>query len=210
MGGINWGKTHTMTTNMYSDLSERNELEIGALDCARRGWRVVPLHPASSCGRKKCKDICKHSLNRNGLDDATLNEQTIHQWWQKWPNANVGVATGEHSGVVVLEVHPDQGGNRSLSFLEEILEELRDTVEIVTEEGTRLLLFSYPDDGQVVTSGTHAGKALVLEGNGGLFVAPPSRNGRGQPYRWHSDENLPPLGHELTLARMPSWCWIFS
>ncbi len=198
---------------MHLDQSERSELEIGALDCARRGWRVVPLHPvhpASSCGRKKCKDICKHALNKNGLDDATLNEQTIHQWWQKWPNANVGVATGEHSGVVVLEVHPDHGGDGSLSFLEEIFEELPGTVEIVIEEGTRLLLFSYPDDGQVVKSGTHAGKALVLEGNGGLFVAPPSHNGRDQPYRWHSDENLPPLGHRLNLARMPSWCWIFS
>ena len=141
-----------MNTNMYSDPSEGNELEIGPLDCARRGWRVVPLHPvhpASSCGRKKCKDICKHALNKNGLDDATLNEQTIHQWWQKWPNANVGVATGEHSGVVVLEVHPEHGGDGSISFLEEIFEELRDTVEIVIEEGTRLLLFSYPDDGPV-------------------------------------------------------------
>jgi len=203
-----------MTTNMYSDPSERNELEIGALDCARRGWPVVPLHPvhpASSCGRKKCKDICKHSLNRKGLDEATLNEQTIHQWWQKWPNANVGVATGEHSGVVVLEVHSDHGGDRALSFLEEIFEELPDTVEIVIEEGTRLLLFSCPDDGQVVTSGAYggSGKGLVLEGDGGLFVAPPSRNGLGQPYRWRRDEGLPPQGHKLTLARMPWWRMFF-
>jgi Bifunctional DNA primase/polymerase, N-terminal len=39
----------------------------------------------------------------NGHKDATTNPQQIEVWWTKHPSANIGLATGVVSGVLVLE-----------------------------------------------------------------------------------------------------------
>ena len=38
-----------------------------------------------------------------GFHDATTDELLIRAWWEKWPTANVGIATGQISGIVALD-----------------------------------------------------------------------------------------------------------
>lgn len=109
-----------------------NQLLEAALTYARRGWRVLPLHtpiwksptivaqykddppgPYCSCGKTSCGAIGKHPRTGHGVKDATVNETQIRQWWKQWPNANVGIATGEESGIVVLDIDPRNGGKDS-------------------------------------------------------------------------------------------------
>jgi len=65
-----------------------------------------------------CEPGAKRPLTRNGHWDATTDQRAIGRWWRRWPSANVGVPTGEESGLVVLDVDPDAGGSESLAKLE--------------------------------------------------------------------------------------------
>ena len=66
-------------------------LEI-ALGCVARGWYVFP-----------CKPRAKEPLIRGGFHAATDSREQIAEWWSKWPDANVGIATGA-SMLTVLDI----------------------------------------------------------------------------------------------------------
>jgi len=91
-----------------------------ALAYAVAGWPVVPLHtPTStggcSCGRAACASAGKHPRTRHGFRDASTDPARITAWWRRWPDANVGVRTGE---LVVLDVDGPAGA-RALAELED-------------------------------------------------------------------------------------------
>ena len=90
-----------------------------ALEYASRGWPVFPVHvPAGggcSCGNPGCEHVGKHPRTQHGLLDATTDEATIRQWWTDWPDANIGFATGAASGIVVLDIDPRHGGDKTLA-----------------------------------------------------------------------------------------------
>ena len=64
-----------------------------ALKYARRGFSVIPV--------KKDKKPFLRSWKPYQTKRAT--EQQIRQWWQRWPEANPAIVTGEISGVDVVE-----------------------------------------------------------------------------------------------------------
>ena len=83
------------------------QLGAAALAYARLGYRVLPLdHPVStnvsqgrgmlcSCGDPACGAVGKHPLTVHGLKDATSDPARLDAWWQRWPQANIGLVTGE-------------------------------------------------------------------------------------------------------------------
>src|SRR5690606_26024617 len=88
-----------------------------ALRYAERGWHVLPLNwitdTGCSCRKPDCESAGKHPVARlvpNGLRDASSNPQTVRDWWSVMPKANIGIKTGEESGIVVLDVDPRHGG----------------------------------------------------------------------------------------------------
>src|SRR5713226_1159337 len=89
-----------------------------ALDYARRGWFVFPVFEPTdggrcTCNRSDCDSPAKHPRTRNGFKAATTDELQIRQWWGRWPQANVGIATGVNSDLVVIDIDPRNGGNES-------------------------------------------------------------------------------------------------
>lgn len=100
-----------------------NDLLSAALGYGKRGWRVFPVHSPTggtcSCGKADCRSIGKHSRVKGWLEVAGTSESTIRQWWQRWPDANIGIATGRKSGLVVLDVDEKNGkhGDASLTRL---------------------------------------------------------------------------------------------
>jgi putative DNA primase/helicase len=64
------------------------------------GFKVFPLIPGAKLPLVK-------AWQKVASDDADL----IGEWANKWPNANVGVATGDASGVVVLDLDVKDGRN---------------------------------------------------------------------------------------------------
>lgn len=56
-----------------------------------------------SCGKPACSDEGKHPRCEHGFKDATTDRAQIQAWWQRWPNANIGIACGA-AGWVVIDV----------------------------------------------------------------------------------------------------------
>ena len=85
-----------------------------ALEYARMGWPVFPLHtPVAggrcSCGKRECDNLGKHPRTIHGRDDASTNEATIRRWWEIWPDANIGIATGDGLLIVDFDIDHDKG-----------------------------------------------------------------------------------------------------
>jgi len=80
--------------------------EQNAIALAQRGLHVHPLVPRD-----------KAPLLEGYQSLATTDEATIHQWWEEWPNANVGIISGAASSTFVLDIDRRHGGERSLRLL---------------------------------------------------------------------------------------------
>lgn len=178
-----------------------NHLESAAQTYAHRGWPVIPLYYLSegqcSCSRPNCPSPGKHPLTAHGITDATTDKNTIAQWWDQWPDANIGIATGRASGLVVLDIDPDKGGEESLGRLEQQLGPLPPTLRQWTGGGGFHLFFGHPSDQVVRNSAGMLGPGLDVRGEGGYCVVPPSLHISGMPYAWDGTCQEP--------AEMPSW-----
>lgn len=94
------GTTGDMTVQ-NSDTRIKN-----ALAYAQRGWHV---HPVAG----------KVPMLRDWPAIATTDPKTIEAWWGAGQSANVGIATGTSSGLLVLDVDADKGGEDALRTLEQ-------------------------------------------------------------------------------------------
>jgi hypothetical protein len=181
----------------------RDDVPLGwALRYASLGWSVVPVHSlrdgSCSCGRTDCPSPGKHPRIRW---ETAMHEPAcaadIAGWWDRWPDANLGVVTGTVSGIAVLDVDPRHGGEAALARLEERRGPLPITPEVRTGGGGRHLWF---DLGSALAS-TVVGSGLDLKADGGMVVAPPSVHASGGRYRWRPG-GAPDV---LDLAPLPGW-----
>jgi len=178
-----------------------------ALNYARRGLPVIALHwpenGGCSCKEKaKCVTPGKHPRWHeadlpNGAHSATTDEKIIRRWWQRWPKANVGIATGRVSGLIVVDIDPRNGGDKSLKRLPGNL-----PITPTSRTGGRGEHYSlkYPDNGHAVKNDTDfAGfPGIDIKSDGGFIVAPPSRHISGDNYYWK-------INLETPLAPTPNW-----
>lgn len=178
-----------------------------ALDYARRGLAVIALHSPNekggcTCGKADCGTPGKHprwergSLE-HGANSATTDEKIIRRWWQRWPQANVGIATGKISGLIVVDIDPRNGGDKSLKRLPG---NLPITPTSRTGGKGEHYLLKHPENGcHIENDLDFAGFAGIdLKSDGGLIVAPPSRHISGDDYYWKLNLDTP-------LAPTPNW-----
>ena len=131
-----------------------------AFEYARRGWRVVPLNG-------------KIPLIKEWTANASTDIDIIGAWFHEFPEANVGIATGEQSGVFVLDVDGEQG-EVSLRDIETTFGKLPETYEVETSRG-RHLYFLQPTGTRTKSQASgEIGAKLDVRGDGGQVVAPPS------------------------------------
>jgi len=156
-----------------------------ALDYANRGWRVFALAPRSKEPRR----------GSHGFLDATTETDTIRQWWEENPRYNVGIATGNPSGLVVLDIDLRHGGDASLYELERHFGVLPETPMVNTSGGWHLY-FRHPGENLAKTLGDDY-PGLDIQSDGAYIVAPPSIHPDGAEYSW----KLGP--EEVESARLP-------
>jgi hypothetical protein len=161
------------------------------LACAL-GWKIFPLHTPDgrggcSCRKSDCQNTGKHPRTPRGLKDATNDPEQVGAWWLKYPDANIGIATGDASGFLVFDVDPRHGGWEGLqSLFERIGEPFPATVEQITGSDGRHFLFRMPDV-DIRNSAGKLGKGLDVRANGGYIVAAPSLHASGNRYRWTAE-----------------------
>jgi hypothetical protein len=130
----------------------------------RYAGRRVPVFPVRG----------KLPLTEHGFKDASTNADTIREWFERWPNANVAIPTGRASGLVVLDVDPRHGGDQSFAALEAKYGPLPATLEARTGGGGRHFFFALGNGQNVRNSNGKLGLGLDVRGDGGYIVAPPS------------------------------------
>lgn len=98
--------------------------------------------------------------------------ELIKEWWKKYPNANVGIVTGEISGLDVVDVDSEE----AMATLDELLPDSLETPMSKTPRGGRHYYFQSMNG---LTNSTGFIKHCDLRATGGYIIAPPS-NG----YSW--------------------------
>jgi putative DNA primase/helicase len=180
-----------------------NDLSMAALAYAGRGWRVHPVHTICdrtgrcTCGNETCEHPAKHPKLHAWPTVATTTRKTILQWWQRWPNANVGILTGDGL-LLVLDVDPRDGGDVALRDLERTHGPLPDTPSVLTGGGGQhfYLRADIPVSNKVKIE-----DGLDIRGDGGFVVAPPSLHASGRRYVW--DISAHP--DDVPVAPAPQW-----
>ncbi len=169
-----------------------NEHRARMLECTMayiaRDWRVLPLcYPRDgqcTCGRNEDCSPGKAPhfvLAPHGSKDATTDEATIKEWFASSLDFNIGICAGAESGLVILDIDPQHGGNESLDKCPATI-----TASVITGSGGAHLYFNHPG-GDIRNSAGKLGKGLDVRGHNGYVAAPPSLHPCGKEYRWSID-----------------------
>jgi Bifunctional DNA primase/polymerase, N-terminal len=169
-----------------------------ALGYAAGGIPVYPVHwprptpsrasLACSCSRGPgCDRPAKHPLVRHGVKEATTDADRIGCWWHRWPQANVGLATG-----IVFDAL-DIDGPDGLAALGELQGAggLRLPGPLVATGGGGWHHWFTPTG--LGNRPPHGLAHVDWRGRGGCVLAPPSRHISGRPYRWLVNLDQAPL-----------------
>jgi len=125
---------------------------------------------------------------------ATYDAGTIRDWWDKWPQSNIGGVVA--AGVVVLDIDPRNNGDVQLDMLLEKHGPLPATVEVHTAGGGRHLYFTGNQKGKRDIA---RGVELLGEGCNVVLAGSIGRNGREYEYELSSSQDL------TEIAPAPDW-----
>ena len=145
-----------------------------ALYYAKQSFAVFPLKPQS-----------KEPATAHGFKDATTDPNQIRTWWTENPSYNIGMATGDVSGIVVVDKDGNIGA-QSFTELEATLDKLPTTVTQITpgkrvdgeHTGTGEHLI-FKTGGQSFACRNGVAKNIDIKANGGYIVVAPSVHPHG-------------------------------
>lgn len=155
-----------------------------ALAYAEMGWRVFPCRPGE-----------KLPLIREWTTKATTDADVIRAWWQRWPDANLAAATGEATGMFVLDIDGPEG-EAALIDLERRHGPLPEMYPMQWSGGGGWHCFlSWPEGRTIRNSASKIGRGLDIRGDGGAVMLAPSVHPSGRRYQWADDRSprmIPP------------------
>ena len=167
------------------------DLGMIALSYVSRGWEVLPLHTplknGCSCHRD-CSSPGKHPHIMGGVTKATKDSDLVKKWWSMWPEANIGVATGLKSDLVVVDIDNRHDGDKSW----EKWKNENSTEESLTAKTGDGFHYYFRADSKKLKSRASALKGIDIRGEGAYVVAPGSLHHSGKKYEWSSPEKRVP------------------
>lgn len=129
-------------------------------------WSVIPIKTGDKVPLIRWQDY----------QDYACEEDEILGWWDKFPDANLGIVTGKVSGITVVDVDDDSG----IRELQKYLPPVMITPTAVTQKGGRHLYFKYVAG---LSNKVRVIPGVDVRNDGGFVVAPPSIGSKG-PYKW--------------------------
>lgn len=134
-----------------------------ALELARLGFHVFPV---------QLKDGKKKPLTAEGeltaaRWSASADVAVVHQAFKKYPNAAIGIATGE-SGLVVVDIDTKKHGEK---WLKENFKEMRAGYIVRSPSGGQHLYYLAREGSKVRNSASDIAPGVDIRGEGGYVVA---------------------------------------
>jgi hypothetical protein len=153
------------TTRTMQRVAAEPTLADAALRYANLGIPVFPCVPGG-----------KQPLTTNGFHDATSSAAMVHHWWQRTPEANIGLPTGASTGVVVVDVDVHAGGSGYEAFERARSAGMADGWGWLVRTPSGGLHAYYPATADTEQRSWQVPSAHVdFRGDGGYVIAPPSR-----------------------------------
>ena len=148
-----------------------------AIEYAEAGYAVIPV-----------KRSDKAPYTPNGLADASKDADTLRQWWQRWPEANVAVVCGHVSGdlfVIDIDIKPEKGkhGDEELLKWQAKYGDFPETVKQRTGSGGQHQFFRDPNIA-LYKNKVNAIPGIDVRGEGSYVVVAPSVYEDGSVYEW--------------------------
>lgn len=165
---------------------ERKSTKDWALYYASLGLAVVPITKGT-----------KHPPMKAWQKEATQDPEKIQGWWSRWPDAGVGVVTGEKSGglaVIDLDQHPGDGrrGVELLQAWEQENGRLPETWTATTGSGGRHLFFR--TESRMKRQQHLYDYQVDFQADGALVILPPTIHAKtGRAYKWETAPDQIPL-----------------
>ena len=188
----------------------KSKLEWALYYAQRCGWPVFPLFEIRDgictcrAGRDCGKRSGKHPRIKNGVHAATTDVGKIKEWWGKWPDANIGVATGRASGTLVIDDDPRNGSEDTAKTLKKELGCLPHSPKAHTGGGGIHYILKRPDfEVRSDRDGKLLGPGFDVLSDGAHFVVPPSTHLSGKAYCWVKGR----FPDEIELATLPD-AWL--
>lgn len=127
-----------------------------ALEGIKKGTSVIPV------GKDKIPLI-----SWKEYQDRVATEEEVNSWWEKWPDANVGIVTGKISNITVIDVEKDGDPTR-----------FPETFTVKTGGGGWHLYYEYFP----IQNKTRIYPLTDIRGDGGYVVGPTSTHKSGNKY----------------------------
>ena len=138
----------------------------------------------------------------NGIKNATTDISTIEMWFGGEKMFNIGVACGESSNLVVVDIDVglDKHGNPKGgdAFFETYEYEFGDTPKAITGSGGTHIFYQY---NALIKNKAPIHKGVDIQSDGSYVVLDPSKHTSGNFYRWQDDYDP----FETALAQAPQW-----
>lgn len=142
----------------------------------------VPIFPVEPRG--------KEPLTRHGVKDATTDDGQVAAWAAEHPSANIGLATGKPSGLVVLDLDTPDAVHNIPDTLDVPV-----TLTVGTGRGFHLY-YRLPTDRDARNTASKWGEGVDSRGTGGYVLAAGSIHPNGRMYG---------IAHEAKPVTCPDW-----
>jgi hypothetical protein len=160
-------------------------LVAAALRYAELGYPVFPCAPGG-----------KAPITSRGFKDATTDLGQISAWWERFPEANIGIPT---AGLLVVDV---DGGDNTWPADPEKAKDMACGPISLTPRGGRHYILRQPKGRTFRNTTGRLAPHVDTRADGGYIVVPPSVV-VGKPYRWAETFELRVVPTELPVP--PAW-----
>lgn len=175
---------------MVMSATPHSRLLAAALAYAELGYAVFPCAPGG-----------KAPLTPRGFLDASTEPDQIEAWWDRWPDANIGMPT---QGLVVVDL--DTSGGAANPWLSDDPQKQLDlgvAPMSVTPRGGRHHFFRQPPGKGWRSTESKLAPKVDTRADGGYVVLPPSVGASGRVYQWQPTLELNVSPEQL--PEPPAW-----
>jgi hypothetical protein len=162
-----------MNQQIVGGQQQNNRLIIAAFAYLKQGLSVIPV---KTKGKTPLVDWKIYTQRKP-------TQEEILKWFQNQPNVNVGIVTGEISGLICVDLDGQEGIEEAKRL------ELVSNAEVITGKGKHLY-YKWQSN---IQNAVRIKPGIDIRGDGGFVVAPPSIHENGKRYRWLRPLNIKEL-----------------